>query len=243
MLSKVAPYSGEAIGLTHQLINTYNSSEGKELIPIVDEYIGHFKDFRDSIVKMMQTASATLLATDYASDRLKERYANVSTILACDDIKTNTNYQTCKTAFNEAAKNGFAGLLDKFYDYVSTLKQTFLANPTRETVLQLFNSSQVQERQAFAVAADAIVVAQMEVEGGNLAEIMQGFQQSLIVLLVLGIVCMANILFIVWRSIYRRITTQYLNCRRVYAVLPVYLISDNKQILRVLKLQNNSQYC
>ena len=243
MLAKVAPYSGEAIGLTHQLINTYNSTEEKALIPTVEEYIGHFKGFRDSIVNMMQTASATLLATDYASDRLKERYANVSTILACDDIKTNPNYETCKTAFNGAAKNGFAGLLDKFYDYVSTLKQTFLANPTRETVLQLFNSSQVQERQAFAVAADALAVTQMEVEGENLAEIMQRFQQSLIVLLVLGIVMMTSLLFLIWRPIFRRITTQYLNCRRVYAVLPVYLISDNKQILRVLKLQNNSRYC
>ena len=49
----------------------------------------------------MQTAPATFLASGYASDYLKERYANISTIKACDDIKTNPNYPTCLAEFNE----------------------------------------------------------------------------------------------------------------------------------------------
>ena len=123
------------------------------------------------------------------------------------------------------------------------MEQTFLESPNVDTIIKLFDSTQEKERQALSVAVDATLVNNIEAEGENLAEIMIRLQNSLIVYIVVGILQMSSVLFLIWRPLYAKITANYLNCRRVYSVLPVYLIADNKQILRVLKLQNDSKVC
>ena len=192
---------------------------------------------------MMQTAQGTLLSSSYASDNLKERYANISSLLACDDIKTNPNYASCLTGLNEAAKGGLAAMAEKTYAYTHSFSQTMLKNPTQETILELFDSPQVSERLAFGTAMDTLIVNNIEIEGANLAGIMDSFQAALKVLLALGILQMASVLFLVCRPIYKKITVEYVNCRRVYAVLPVFLIAENKYILKMLKDQQSSRFC
>ena len=241
-LSKIVSYPGLTTSLYHQFANNIDNSRGNESAIALNQAVDNYKVLRDHIVHMMQTAPATLLASGYASDNLKERYANISTILACDDIKTNTNYANCLTAFNEAAKGGFAAIAEKLYAYTSSFAQALLANPTRETIIELFRSTQVKERIALGTAMDTLILNNIEIEGANLAGIMDGFQHGLKVLLALGLLQMASVLFLIWRPIYRKITVEYVNCRRVYAVLPVFLIAENKYILKILKVQQSSRF-
>ena len=243
MQSRLIPYASLSVALTHQLMSTYNQTEGEAFIPTVIEYLGYFKELRDEVVKMMQVSHSTLLTNDYASAYMQERYANISTILVCNDIASISNREICKTAFREAAKNGLAGLVDKFYAYAYNVAYTFMESPTLDTILKLFESAQEKERQTLSVAVDATLLENIESEGENLAQIMKRLQNSLIVYIVVGILQMSSVLFLIWRPLYAKITVNYLNCRRVYSVLPVYLIAENKQIVRVLKLQNDSKVC
>ena len=63
MQSRVTPYSSMAVGLTHQLMSTYNQTEVEALIPTVARYFEYFKELRDKVVKMMQVSHATLFTT------------------------------------------------------------------------------------------------------------------------------------------------------------------------------------
>ena len=242
-LSKIVSYPGLTVALYHQFANNYNNSKGNETAIILNQAVLQYKALRDHLIQMMQTAQGTLLSSSYASDNLKERYANVSTILACDDIKTNPNYANCLTGFNGAAIGGIAAIAEKMYVYTSSFVQELLANPTRETIVELFGSTLVKERLAFGTALDSLILGNIEIEGANLAGIMHSFQAALKVLLALGILQMASLLFLIWRPIYRKIVVDYVNCRRVYAVLPVFLIAENKYILKMLKLQQESRFC
>ena len=242
-LSKIVSYPGLTTSLYHQFANNHDNFRGNESAIELKQAVDNYKVLRDHIVQMMQTAPATLLASSYASDNLKERYANISTILACDDIKNNTNYPNCLTGFNEAAKGGFAAIAEKMYTYTYSFVQTLLANTTREIILELFSSVQVKERLGVGTAMDYLIVNNIEIEGANLAGIMNSFQQGLKVLLAIGILQMASVLFLIWRPIYRKMIVEYVNCRRVYAVLPVFLIAENKYILKMLKDQQISRFC
>ena len=242
-LSKIVSYPGLTTSLYHRFANNYNNSRGNETAILLNQALINYKVLRDHLVQMMQTAPATLLASSYASDNLKERYANISTIQACEDIKTNPNYANCLTGFNEAAKGGFAAIAEKMYAYTYSFSQTLMSNPTRETILELFGSPQVKERLAFGTTMDTLIVNNIEIEGANLAGIMHSFQSALKVLLAIGIMQMASVLFLIWRPIYKKITVEYVNCRRVYAVLPVFLIAENKYILKMLKDHHGSRFC
>ena len=242
-LSKITPYPGLTTALYHRYANTYDTFRGNESARALNQAIINYKVLRDSIVQMMQTAPATLLASSYASDNLKERYANISTIQACEGIRTNPNYPTCLTGFNGAARGGFAAMAEKMYTYTYSFVQTLMANTTREIILELFSSPQVKDRLGVGTAMGYNIELNIEVEGANLSGIMNSFQAALKVLLAIGMVQMASVLFLIWRPIYRKIIVEYVNCRRVYAVLPVFLIAENKYILKMLKVQQSSRFC
>mgnify|MGYP007014817748 FL=1 len=52
--------------------------------------------------------------------------------------------------------------MKKMYAYTSSFVQTLLTNPTRETIPELFDSTQVNESIAFGTAIDALIVGNMK---------------------------------------------------------------------------------
>ena len=242
-LSRAIHYPGYSLGLLTQLTNYYDSPEVLETQTILaEEILEKYKETNTQMVNMMQTASGTLLASNAASDELKERYLNISGVGVCNDIITYPNYEDCFTAFQNAADLGFASTSQKLFEYVSAAQGKFLTNPSLETVLDIYNDSEIIDRAAISLQVDSTVIENMEVGTSNLTGIIGRLQSVLTIFMVWGIVQMSSVLFMIWRPFNGRITSQYLDCRRVFAILPIDMISENRSIMFILKKQDNTQF-
>ena len=243
ILSQATHYPGYSLGLLTQLTNYYDSPESLEAQTVLaEEILTKYKQINTQMVEMMQSASATLLSSSEASSQLKERYLNISGIGACDDIIAYPNYEACLTAFQNAAELGFASTSQKLFEYVSAVQTKFLTNSSLETVLEIYADPIINDRTAISLQVDSTIIENMEIGTSNLSDIIGRLQWNLTIFMVVGIVQMSSLLFLLWRPFNNRITSQYLDCRRVFAILPIDMISDNKSIMYILKKQDNTQF-
>ena len=241
LLSSAVHYPGYALGLMMSHYNQYDNPAALNDTTILDRVMNRYKEINTAIVGMMQSVKDTLLSNSEATDTLKERYHNISGILVCDDMITYPNYKACHTSFNNAAELGFAATFQKLYEYIVSIYTKFTTTPTFETAFAISQSSLVGDRTAISIEIDNTVVLNMEIAGANLSAIMSKLQWNLTIFMIVGILQMSSLLFFIWRPFNRRITRQYLDCRLVFAILPIDMIVDNKSILYILKKQDNTQ--
>eukprot|EP00331_Platyophrya_macrostoma_P020902 CAMPEP_0176463852 /NCGR_PEP_ID=MMETSP0127-20121128/36148_1 /TAXON_ID=938130 /ORGANISM="Platyophrya macrostoma, Strain WH" /LENGTH=1442 /DNA_ID=CAMNT_0017856117 /DNA_START=247 /DNA_END=4575 /DNA_ORIENTATION=+ len=238
--SRALVYPAYGLSLVLKASNLYDDPSLSVLQNTSDRVFAEWSAVSVEIVEMMQSVRDTLLSSSEVSAELVERYQNISGILVCDDIITNPNYRACQTAFGSTADHGFAAAYQKLLQYTDSLRQMFFANVSLDSALNITNDPFTIDRSAFSVGLDATVVANLDVGESNVSAMISRIQTSLTIFMAIGILQMASTLFMIWRPFYRRITRHYLDCRRVFAILPVHLIIDNKNILHVLKKQDRA---
>ena len=243
LLSRAAHYPGYSLGLANELMNEYDKAPTTQnkTAELAIHILSEYSEITKLMVRMMQNVQGTLLANSEAEEETKERFLNISGIGVCDDLIEFPNYKDCLTAFDNAAEFGFGATYQKLYEYISSIHTKFLTNPTLETVNAIDNDPLIIDRTAVNLEVDSTVIVNMAVVGANLANIMDELQWILSVFMAVGIVQMSSLLFFIWRPFNRKITQQYLDCRRVFAILPIDMIADNKSIMYVLRKQDNTQ--
>ena len=239
LFSDAVPYAGWSTGFVAQIMSNMNNSDVQEEIEFYSGIMDDFKNMSQRIAQATQNFNATMLTNPYVSDLIKERYVNISTIRACNDLAGTVNYNGCLTSFKGEAQFGFSAIYSRCYEYSAALWDLFLRNFTYENMLALSSDPRQKDRIYFAIAADPILVNNVELEGVNLSNAMSTIKRNLIAYLVVGLVVMSSVLFLIWRPLYQMLVAEALNNKKIFKVLPIKLIEENAYLKTALKRQIN----
>ena len=234
--SEIVPIIGWSAAILTHLTNLYDQPElSAPLNETIQTLWPYYKKLGDKVVDKFQNLNAGLLQNRYINDKVKERYQNITSIKACEEIIANVNYPTCLTGFNGAANLGFSAMFTKAFDFITTQNQILSHDLTLTTIKKINAEPNQKSVSAFGVTIDANVVGSIELEGQNLSNAMASLRSSLIVFLVVGILMMLSILFVVWRPLNKKMQREFLDTKTVFTAIPVSLINDNSSIKTAIK--------
>ena len=239
LFSDAVPYAGWSSGFIAQIMSSMDNPGVQADIAFYVRIMEKFKNVSQQIVQTMQTINTKLLDNPYVSDVVKERYANITTIKACDDIKGTPNYNGCLKGFNFEAQFGFSSLYSRCYEYTAAVMKLLLRNFTHENMVAVCNDPQQLDRAYFSIASDQIMVNNIELEGANLSDAMASIKRSLLIYMFVGLVAMSSGLVLIWRPFYKKLVTEAINNKKVFTVIPIKLIEENNYIKTALKRQGS----
>ena len=195
---------------------------------------------RNDIVDLLQDVQTRIFDNPMSTPKLIERYRNLTNSNFCYDSFGTPNYQNCMTSLKGASALGFASLYDRQYMGLMTMRDSFLQNSTVENAITLIDSTDFVQIDSNGPCIDATIVANIETEGAFLYNFCKEIQQSIIWILISGLLLLLILAILVWLPMYIQMKQQFMQVRQIFSQLPVELIMHNNYIKIILKAGGES---
>ena len=229
IMSGVHLYVGASTATNLMQMNT------QELMPQLSFRYDIFRNATYQLVNLLQDVQSRIFDNPLASPLLIERYRNLTNSNFCYDSITSPNYKNCMTSLNGASSLGFASLYNAEYVGLIAQRDAFLNNLTVENSQVLIDSDNFVQIDTNGPCIDATFVANIETEGTFLYNLCVSIQDSMIWVLISGLLLTLGQAVLIWRPMYLKMKKQFMEVRQIFSQLPVELIMHNNYIKNILK--------